>query len=339
MGDRSSGTSKPRLERQGAHRGGVCRFLVGGVLLLMPACTTDDPPDIPSRYGLHQATLYREVVERAIVLADEVLPPDMPLRLRPTWPQAGYFPLLYFVRDRHRPAFAVQPVKDRGFDNGLRFKNAQIIYVYIVDDASLGRVENIFVPDKERCIFVSAKSLDRLFESFFITGPRALQQLSSFEKSLVVALILLHELGHLHFNDGGSYGPPARLNLDEMSRPSRDIANREVRADRFATEILEQAWDSHKMKGSIPGLFGRAVIANHIYRVIATGSNTYDFRVDPQGLLDKIVKRHAFNASGYSHLNLYLRLLVMLYQLNPTDERLADLQAINALFVAGSKTH
>jgi hypothetical protein len=225
---------------------------------------------------------------------------------------------------------------DRRFDNGLRFVNADDIAVFIIDGASLGRTETAFVPEGARCIFINGASLDSLFESFFLTGAAAMQKHNSFDKAMALALIFVHELGHLHFGDSGSYGPPAALDLRDIDKPSEAIANREVRADKFAAEILARAWNSHERRSPIGTLYGRASIANNIFRILATGSNTFDFRNDPQGVLDHIAKPQLFRQAGYSHLNLYVRLLVLLEQLNPDEDRRRQLQWISSSFTRGA---
>lgn len=253
-----------------------------------------------------------------------MLPPDFSMRLRPTWPASGYFPTLYF--ENEGGSFAMSYVTDRGFDNGLRFVDADEIPVYLIDASHLGRIETAFVPNGERCVFVNAGSLDRLFEDFFMMGKHVLGQHNSFDKALVLAVVLLHELGHLHFEDDGSYGPPAAFALEEIDRPSRAIANKEVRADRFASEMVNAAWASQQMKSPLDGPYGRAGIASNIFRAIATGANSHDFTVDPQGVFDGVRKPYVFRQSGYSHLNLYLRLLVLAQQINPSEERLNELR-------------
>ncbi|WP_257169612.1 hypothetical protein [Bradyrhizobium sp. SRS-191] len=302
---------------------------------LSAACQAPGPPDVPARYGLAQTTENREIIERAIVLVNEVLPRDMPLRLRPTWPQSGFYPTLYFEEKRNT-AFAMEDVIDREFDNGWRFRNADEIPVFIVDATSLGQVETAFVPEGARTIFISGRNLERQFDTFYLRGEKAWEQYSSFEKSLVTAVILLHELGHVHFDDAGSYGHSARLALEDLTKPSSTIANKEVRADRFASEIISDAWNADEMKGRFSGAMGRSSIASNLYRVVAIASNTNDLVEDPTGAFDKVEKLGLFRASGYSHLNLYLRLLVILYQLEPTDERLKLLQRIDQAFAHAS---
>jgi hypothetical protein len=296
---------------------------------LTGGCPSQDPPDIPARYGLAQTTENREIIERAIVLLDEVLPRDMSLRLRPTWPQSGFYPSLSFESKRPDTVFAVEEVVDRGFDNGWRFRNADAIPVYIVDATSLGQIETAFVPEGSRAIFISGRNLERQFDAFYLGGEKAWEQYSSFEKALVTAVILLHELGHIRFDDAGSYGPPARLVLEDLTKPSAAIANKEVRADRFASEIISDAWNADEMKGRFSGAMGRSTVASNLYRVVAIASNTNDLAQDPTGAFDKVKKLQLFRAPGYSHLDLYLRLLVILFQLEPNDQRLDLLRAID----------
>jgi hypothetical protein len=52
-------------------------------------------------------------------------------------------------------------VTDRGFDNGRRFRKAQIVPVYIIDDTSLCQLETAFAPEGERCVLVSGHKLER----------------------------------------------------------------------------------------------------------------------------------------------------------------------------------
>jgi hypothetical protein len=160
------------------------------------------------------------------------------------------------------------------------------------------------VPDGDRCIVVNANSLERLFQTFYMSGDEAIEQHNSFDKALVLTLVFLHELGHLQFDDHGSYCDPARLDLAEIARPSTEILNREVRADRFATEIIQDAWRSEEMRGPLGPPYGRAFVSSNVFRAIATGFNSFDVTRDPQGILRGQQNPTLFRQSGYSHLNL-----------------------------------
>lgn len=76
------------------------------------------------------------------------------------------------------------------------------------------------------------------------------------------------------------------------------------------------------------GPYARASIASNIFRVMSNGFNSFDLRHDPQGVLDRTPKLELFRRGGYSHLNLYLRLLIFLEQLEPTEERRRYLELI-----------
>jgi hypothetical protein len=79
------------------------------------------------------------------------------------------------------------------------------------------------------------------------TGRDAIEQHGDFDRALAMALVLLHELGHIRFGDRDSYTSNARLNLDELNKPSEMISNPEVRADAFASEVVEATWASAEM--------------------------------------------------------------------------------------------
>jgi hypothetical protein len=161
---------------------------------LSAGCSAEDPPDVPARYGLAQTTKNREIIERAIVLVEEVLPHHMPLRLRPTWPQSGFYPSLSFESRRTDPTFAVEDVVDQRIDNGWRFRNADAIPVYIVDATSIGQIETTFVPEGTRSIFIIGRNLERQFDAFYLRGDMAWEKYSSFEKALVTSVTLLMRL-------------------------------------------------------------------------------------------------------------------------------------------------
>jgi hypothetical protein len=217
------------------------------------------------------------------------------------------------------------------FDQGVSFTNADAIAVFLIDGASLGDIEIAFVPQGCRCIFVNEHSLDDMFHRLYLVGSQAAEQHNDFDKAVALSLVLLHEMGHIHFGDRGSYSTNTALDLSELNRPSGSIFNPELRADVFASEVIKLAWSSGEMKSPLPGPYGRATIASNIFRVIATGFNVYDLNNDPQGILDHKQKLDLFAQKGYSHLNLYLRLLIFLQQSEPTDDRRRSLEQIAAI--------
>ena len=219
-------------------------------------------------------------------------------------------------------SFRRELITDTQFDNGVRFISADAIPVYLIDGASFGAIEVAFVPEGCRCIFVNARSIDDLSRRLFLIGEDAIEQHNSFDKALALSLVLLHELGHVKFRDRSSYASVAQLNLAEL------ISNPEVRADAFASEVVRMGWASTEMKGPLGAPYGRASIASNIFRVMATGFNSFDLKNDPQGILHHRQNYQVFAQKGYSHLNLYVRLLVLLQQSEPTAERLHYLEEL-----------
>ncbi len=292
-------------------------------------CSSGPQTRLPAQYGLSETALGRPIAEQAILFANLALPPDQRLRLQPTWARSGFFPAQTFSTDATQRNFRVALVTDRGFDDGLVFTNAETVPVFLIDRQSLGDAETAFVPEGCRCIFLSVYSLDHLSEQLYLVGPHASGQHSSFDKAIALSLVFLHELGHLHFGDRTSYASNARLDLAEINAPSRSISNPEVRADAFASEIVRSAWASGEMRSGLPGPYGRAAIASNILRVVWTGFNLYDVNYDPQGIVGGNPNYGLFQQKGYSHLNLYLRLLIFLEQTDPKATRRQYLERIS----------
>ena len=235
-----------------------------------------------------------------------------------------------FERGNASTSFRREFITDTQFDNGVRFINADAVSVYLIDGASLGNIEVAFVPEGCRCIFVNARSIDELSRRLYLIGEGAAEQHNSFDKALALSLVLLHEVGHVRFRDRSSYASVARLNLDELNRPSAMISNPEVRADAFASEIVRIGWASAEIQGPLGPPYGRSSIASNIFRVMETGFNGFDLKNDPQGIFNHKQNCQVFVQKGYSHLNLYVRLLVFLDQSEPTTERHEYLEALVA---------
>src|SRR5208283_2137811 len=97
----------------------------------------------------------------------------------------------------------------------------------------------IFVPGNERCVLVEEPALREFITRFFGEGSEDSDDAASF-----VAVMLLHEAGHLHYGDAGNYsafeedtnGGHKSLNVDKSKE--KEI---EFRADRFAADQLKQA--------------------------------------------------------------------------------------------------
>jgi hypothetical protein len=298
--------------------------------VLLTGCQRPPAPCLPGQYGLTETVMDRTIAEQALLFVNLMLPPEQPLRLKITWPPAGYFPRQVFAFEPGGKDFQQRLFTDGSFDQGVAFSNADEIPTYLIDGQSLGAIEVAFVPQGCRCIFINERSLDNLFQRLFIIGKDAAEQHGDFDKALALSLVLVHELGHLRFGDQGSYSSNSLLDLGELNLPSARITNPEMRADVFASEAIQGAWSSREMHSILPGPYGRAAIASHVFRVISNGFNGYDLKNDPQGVFDRQEKYGIFLQKGYSHLNLYLRLLIFLQRSEPTDDRLHYLERIAA---------
>jgi hypothetical protein len=79
-----------------------------------------------------------------------------------------------------------------------------------------------------------------LFGEFALGAGRDPRQFSSFEQALMVSIILLHELGHIHYRDED----PASPNNKDAKGAILSSTEKEIRADRFAIGQIRQAWKS-----------------------------------------------------------------------------------------------
>ncbi len=275
-------------------------------------------------YGLKEGTIHRQLIERAVALANVSLASDVPQRLQITWDESGLFPRFRFASERApHPDAVLNESPDiclyRGFVR---------IPVYLVDDDQLGARENTFVPDGCRCVFVNARTIDGILDGFGIGAGTRLSQYSEYEQASVYATVLLHEIGHLHNGDNGSYTEAVALTAGEVAQGLNSAANKEVRADRFAVEQLQKALVENNWRPFLGLGSGRSSVANHLLYVINVAVNTYDYRNDPWGYLNGQADPGRYTARSYSHLNLQLRLLVMLYQMEPDASRREHLRQL-----------
>lgn len=293
-----------------------CWILSAGMLFLTGCDSKPDPINTARKYSLRESATYRDVLGSAIFMADTVLGDTVPYRLQPTWPPAVSDTRILFgavgkgrVRmDRNEANFS------------CTFTNASPIPVYIIADSRLGAQENMFVPEGEKCVFVNATSLKTIFKEFGLSSEYFRGHYSSsYQKSGVLASMLLHEVGHICHGDSGSYTEPQTIKSVDLSTgglpsaPSSAL-NREVLADKFATDQIRQALDANDWQ---PGLmsFSRSRIANHLFNAIQGAANTFDYYHDPWGAFSHKTHPDLYRVHGYSHLNLNLRLLIMQYQL------------------------
>lgn len=295
----------------------------------MNACSQSSAPhstNIAKQYGLRETKQFQETAERAIGIANIILGGNEKVRFVPSWISSGIWcPSLEFTSNPNGTLMAqLEPER-----NNCRFVNMEAVPIYLIDDDQLPSDQSTFIPAGERCVFINARDLTTFFEELYLSPKTEIQHVSSFEQALLLAAVLLHESGHLHYKDTESTSPKAATaELKTLLRPSAQIDDVEFRADRFATEQITTAWLSNDDRPFPSFGFGRHGAASKVQRVIETISNSHGLRTDPLGLLKGQVNRAPFHVQSYSHPNLYLRFLVMLYQLEPKEQRLAYIRDI-----------
>jgi hypothetical protein len=146
-----------------------------------------------AKYGLNESLLYSYEAERAIAYANVVLGKDLPMRFVATWRTTELTPRSEFS-DVSRSSVDVQCDNEK---NICTFFGARPVPVYLIDDDKLGELENIFVPDGAKCVFVNVRSIRRLWESFGMKRYEYSDSEPSRIHSVSLAVMLLHEMGHL----------------------------------------------------------------------------------------------------------------------------------------------
>jgi len=202
-------------------------------------------------YGLVETYAFRDEVEHAIIVADLVLDPDVPFRFVATWPNSRLYPELRVTQGGTAHPLAFR----RHADGGLTYEFAgyRQIPVNVVDgDGDLGRRETTFVPPDARCVFVNARALPTLLDGFGVVAPSAWQRYSTGERAAAIAVVLLHEAGHIVAGDGGSHGG---IGDDRVVNPSTATVRREVAADRFATTQIARGFHPTEAGGPCPARF------------------------------------------------------------------------------------
>ncbi|HYO66324.1 MAG TPA: hypothetical protein VEU33_09600 [Archangium sp.] len=183
------------------------------------------------------------------------------------------------------------------------------IPVYVVDGEQLRTDEIIFVPKSERCIFVNADRLSAFFELF---RPLGQEETENQESLLVFAL--LHEAGHLYYNDPGSFteGEPSTkrviamvIDPDDINNPQVLQENPELRADLFAVQQLKASmkapmWSDKYEEGS-----SMMLLLYQLPLHIAAAR-----LVNNLGALGES-RAALFRDTSYTHPNLELRMLLL----------------------------
>ena len=246
------------------------------VALSIASCREQpEPLDVPSRYGLARGSRHERVVQQAIALTNAILPREGPVHLREA--------------------------------SDERSSGAE---VFLVRGDALGATEYVFVPAGDRCVFVNDDRLDAALRLFAGNPAGAL----AVPAEDALALMLLHECGHLAAGDAGSYTPPVALSVDDLTATVNVSKSRELGADAFAVDAIRAA--------AVPGRpMERFMAATRLELALTKISwNLATRRLLDEFAANALRERRLFLDRGYSHPNFELRFLVMNYRLQPTEE-------------------
>jgi hypothetical protein len=232
-------------------------------------------PSLPVRYGYSEPPRYRVVVEKAVALVNAVRNPTLGLPLTPGWR-------------------AAQPAA---------------IPVYLVAGPGIGNQEIAFVPRGQRLIFVSDRGLARLKSRFDGYGSAGF----SYQLHEPLALVLLHETGHLYHGDRHQNRGGAPFSLADLQKPSSQVQDPEVRADLFAVSQIRNA-----LKPRTPPTRFSAGLELGLFLPKAAWNLASQRLLGHFGGTTLHVPELFRN--GNSHLNFELRFLIMEYALHRSQE-------------------
>jgi len=93
------------------------------------------------------------------------------------------------------------------------------------------------VPAGDRCVFVNDDRLNAALALFAGNAAGALEV----RPEDALALMLLHEAGHLAAGAAGSYTPPVPMSIDDLTNTVNISKSQELRADAFAIDAIHGA--------------------------------------------------------------------------------------------------
>jgi hypothetical protein len=224
--------------------------LILAIVLSAASCRSTSTPadeDCPSKYGFYRSHEYDDIIERGVLFADIVLSNDVQERVQFAEHHAYWYPRLSLAT-----GVASNPVHvdflGSDEDPEIGFTNSSVS-VSVIAAGQLSDAENSFVPQGEHCVLINSKTMGTLFGEFALGAGRDPRQFSSFEQALMVSIILLHELGHIHYRDED----PARPNDKDAKGAMLSSTEKEIRAGRFAIGQIRQAWKSRD-EIKVPGI-------------------------------------------------------------------------------------
>lgn len=326
----SSDDGHGRLDLNRALGGAELRPVIIAILLATGTCGTlsgcrkasrsndaEKSYALLDKYGYSESVVARPLVESVIENCNQLISPDLAIRLDAGWKTQGAKSSLTLPADStpgpSEPSSttaegtteANQTHWARTFDPSLTsFLNPTPpptklrISVYLIRGNQLSDKEVSFVPNQDRCVFVNAPGVKYLSELFHSSNSAL-----SDEAELALTLIVLHEVGHIINGDAGSFVEGEFPSWGEITGSLGDAKNRELKADFFAVEQINKARQRSFPVTLLP--LGLRVAA-------FVGSSSFS-----TGMARASTDLSMYRDRGSTHPNFYLRLLVMSDKLYP----------------------
>lgn len=253
--------------------------LVGIVALVFSGgCACGDPALRAqlNEFSLRQIQRERPTVASAIQIANAVLGPEVEVRFVPGWaagdPDKG----------RVRVYEIVPTTPDAGFGPCATLPGSPPIVLFDPDE--FARVRRV------------------------LAGPG--DQQSELRADQLLAILLLHEAGHIHIKHGPAFVPGEnRLVLNEAES---DAKTQEIDADRFAAHQIRDALAEPFPSPRMPSAASLALLLPTVSFNLMGNRTIDNFGISATN------PRAAFWDASYSHPNTELRFLVINHELRPS---------------------
>jgi hypothetical protein len=169
---------------------------------------TPDPIDPVKLMGFKETTRNRPLIERAAILANDILGSRSGFRLFGSWQS-----------------------------NPSNVDQSKAIRVHLVSPTQNGEDFGIMVPYNCGCVFVQPD----IFEKSIARYSNASPQMLKVDDGQTLAFMLLHEIGHIEHGDPGRYEDKQKAHTYNFDQT--DQKEIESSADKFAAESLVAAVD------------------------------------------------------------------------------------------------
>lgn len=200
--------------------------------------------------------------------------------------------------------------------------------LYLVQGEELGPLDICFVPAGCNCIVVNADLLVE-FDSIFSMSCDACDRVT---RSNILAVLLLHELGHIADDSPGSYVSAGPFTLQDINMGRKRVEHPELAADLFAGRLIREATLERRNRdrffvgldlldcistGASNFFWTRQQYDSEALEAVAAAIESVVEDSDPDQLGKKAATlpsntKHLYWDLGYTHPNLELRYLVLL---------------------------